>query len=144
MAYRAFVTPRRILYGAGALDGLLEKRGLRLDVVLYFDVSEEEAVKRLGGRRTCEECGANFHTVYMPPKDGGRCDRCGGSLMQRSDDRPDTVRERLKVYADRTRALVSEYERRGVLRRIDSNVPPDAVAASVAAVLDRVAAGSDG
>jgi adenylate kinase len=132
----------RTLPQAQALDALLAARGLPLDAVLYFDVSDEVAIERLSGRRMCSQCNANYHVRHMPPKQAGRCDRCGSALTQRPDDKPDTIRKRLQVYAQQTHALVEEYDRRGVLYRIASDQAPDEVAASVAAMLDKISARS--
>jgi len=121
------------------LDEILEKRRLNLDAVLYLDVTEQTAIERLGGRLICTECGAGYHDKYMPPKTLEQCDKCGGKLYRRDDDKPETIRERLQVYAAETRALVKEYDRRRLLRRIDANGSPDEVAAAVAAVLDSFA-----
>ena len=78
----------------------------------------------------------------MPPKQAGHCDRCSGALTQRPDDKPETIRKRLQVYAQQTQALVQEYERRGLLRRIASDEAPEKVTAAVAAALDKISAGS--
>jgi adenylate kinase len=128
----------RTLPQAQALDGLLAARGLPLDAVLYFDVTDEVAIERLSGRRTCSKCNANYHVRHMPPKEAGRCDRCGSALTQRPDDKPETIRKRLEVYVQQTRALVEEYERRGLLRRIASGETPEKVTESVFAILDKV------
>ncbi len=132
----------RNLGQAGALDGLLREGGLRLSAVLYLDVSDETAVERLADRRLCERCGANYHLRYMPPREPDRCDHCGGKLLERADDNPETIRERLKVYAQQTEALVEEYERGGLLRRIDANRSPEEVASSVVTVVDAFSARS--
>jgi adenylate kinase len=132
----------RTLPQAHALDGLLAARGLPLDAVLYFDVPDEVAVERLSGRRTCGKCNANYHERHMPPKRAGVCDRCGSALTQRPDDQPDTIRKRLQVYAQQTRALVEEYSRRKVLHRIASEEAPEKVTAAVFAMLDKISARS--
>jgi len=128
----------RTLPQAQALDALLAARRLPLDAVLYFDVTDAVAVERLSGRRTCGRCNANYHVQHMPPKKAGFCDRCGGALTQRPDDQPETIRKRLEVYAQQTRALVAEYDRRGVLYRIASDEAPEKVTASVFAILDKI------
>ncbi len=121
-----------------ALDNLLQEFDLRLDAVLYFDLSEETAVERLAGRRICGDCGANYHVRNIPSREPGRCDACGGRLVQRSDDKPETARKRLEVYAQQTQALVTKYERRGLLRRIDADRGPEEVATAVLRVLDEL------
>jgi adenylate kinase len=130
----------RTLPQAQALDALLAARRLPLDAALYFDVTDEVAVERLSGRRMCSKCNENYHERHLPPKQAGRCDRCGSALTQRPDDKPDTIRKRLQVYAQQTRALVEEYDRRGLLRRIASDQAPEKVAASVASMLDKILA----
>lgn len=127
----------RTLPQAAALDKLLAALKLRLDAVMYFDVTDATAVERLGGRLTCK-CGAGYHVKYMPPKKAATCDKCGAGLIQRADDMPETIRERLRVYEKQTAALIEEYKRRGLLRRVDANVAPEAVTASVVAELDKL------
>ena len=128
----------RTLPQAEALDALLAARKMPLDAVLYFDVTDAVAVERLSGRRTCSQCKANYHVRHMPPKQAGRCDRCGSALTQRPDDMPETIRKRLQVYAQQTSALVEEYDRRGLLHRIASGETPETVTAAVFAVLDKI------
>lgn len=86
------------------LDGIAD-----LDVVLYLEVSQDELQRRLTGRRVCRECGANYHVEYAPPETEGVCDECGGELVQRDDDKPETVQERLRVYRENTAPVVEWY-----------------------------------
>jgi adenylate kinase len=109
------------------LDGLLAQRGGGPDRVLSLVVDDEEIVRRLSGRRTCEECGAPYHVVSAPPKTDGRCDRCGGPLAQRADDRPEVIARRLAVYRAQTEPLVAFYRARGVLAEVDAAGPVEAV-----------------
>lgn len=111
----------RNLAQAKALDDTLKRLGYKLDEVFYFAVSEETAVKRLTGRWTCSSCGANYHELYMPPKQSGVCDRCGKPLEQRSDDNVETVKKRLKVYREQTADLIEYYKERGALNTIDAD-----------------------
>lgn len=108
----------RTVAQAEALGKTLEAAGGSLDHVLSLQVDEEELVKRLSGRRTCGACGAMFHVTFNPPKREGTCDGCGGALIQREDDREETVRRRLQVYGEQTAPLIAYYERRGLLRRV--------------------------
>jgi len=124
-----------------ALDDLLQKRNKQLDAVLYFDVTGDTVVERLSGRRMCKGCGAGYHIKYMPPSTPDRCDRCGEELYRRADDMPETIRERLKVYAEETRALVEEYDHRGLLKRIDANGAPGEVESAVMTILTSLTAG---
>ncbi|MBN1466129.1 nucleoside monophosphate kinase, partial [candidate division KSB1 bacterium] len=100
------------------LDGMLaDKAGI--DAVVYFDVAEDEIVKRLTSRRTCTACGYNHNMIYDPPVDGDRCARCGAPVIQRDDDKEQTVRNRLVVYAEKTAPLVEYYKRQKKLHAID-------------------------
>jgi len=114
----------RTLAQANELDG---KTGGDPGRVVYFDVPEEAVVERLTGRRTCPECGANYHVAYLKPKKEGVCDQCGATLIQRSDDTEETVRERLRVYHEMTGDLVARYRESGNLLTIDASGPPDEV-----------------
>jgi adenylate kinase len=98
-----------------------------LDVVLYLSVPREELVDRLTGRRVCEDCGANFHVDYSPPKADGICDKCGSELIQREDDTEETVRERLSVYEENTAPVLDLYEDHAGYVEIDGNQSPDGV-----------------
>ncbi len=97
------------------------------DAVLYLDVDREVLVERLTGRRMCEDCGTNFHVDFDPPDEEGVCDECGGELIQREDDQPDTVRERIRVYEDETAPVVEHYDETGDLVRIDGHGTPEEV-----------------
>jgi adenylate kinase len=98
-----------------------------LDVILFLDVPREELVDRLTGRRVCEDCGANFHVEYSPPKADGVCDKCGSDLYQREDDQEETVRERLDVYREDTEPVLAHYEDHPGYVEIDGEESPDAV-----------------
>jgi len=103
---------------AKRLDATLDAVKLQLDRVVLFEVGQELLIKRLTGRRICRECGAVYHVCFTPPKQADVCDKCGGSLYQRSDDSPETVRERLRVYHEQTEPLIAYYESRGLLLRV--------------------------
>jgi adenylate kinase len=105
---------------AGELDGILDLIGSSLSVVLDLEVDQDEVVRRLSGRRTCKNCGHVWHLQYDPPKVPGVCDKCSGELYQRDDDRPETVRHRLEVYASQTAPLLQFYGDRGQLVAIDA------------------------
>ena len=109
----------RTIAQAQSLEEILRKMGLALNCVLSVQVPHELIVERLSGRRTCKGCGALYHLVSDPPKAAGTCNRCGGELFQRDDDREETVTNRLKVYDNQTAPLVSYYRERGLLREID-------------------------
>ncbi|MCS7183365.1 MAG: adenylate kinase [Thermoanaerobaculum sp.] len=112
---------------AELLDGLLAELGRRVDVAVYLEVSDDEIVSRLGGRRTCPRCGAVFHVRTQPPAQEGLCDVCGTALVVRDDDREDIVRQRLAVYRSHTEPLLQLYAGRGVLRRISGEGSPEQV-----------------
>jgi adenylate kinase len=114
---------------AEALDELLRGREIDIDRVVYFDVSRDELIRRLSGRRTCRQCGTGYHVVSAPPRMPGRCDRCGGELYQRDDDAESTVARRLDVYATQTAPLLDYYRRRGLIAEIKGEGPVDEVAA---------------
>ncbi len=108
----------RTVAQAEALEKTLLDLRLTLDHVLCLEVPAEDLVVRIAGRRTCRGCGAMFHVRFSPAKRDGICDACGGETYQRDDDREETVRRRLEVYAQQTEPLVRFYEGRGLLRRI--------------------------
>lgn len=108
---------------AVALDAFLDARHLKLDGVLDLKVDEEEAIRRLSGRRVCPRCGANYHVVFNPPRTAGRCDRDGAPLIQREDDRPESISRRMEIYRRDTAPLIDYYRREGRLRQIDGNAP---------------------
>lgn len=108
--------PRTVEQAEG-LDKALGQRGdPPVDLTVGFEVSEETMVARLAGRRVCEKCGANYHLERLPPKRPNLCDRCGGALKVRSDDNPQTIRNRLKVYETQTAPLLDFYRAQGKLR----------------------------
>ncbi len=118
----------RTLPQAGALDELLERLGLPLEDVVYFQVPQEDLVRRLSGRLTCQACGAVYHKEFHPPAREGICDRCGSaSLVVRPDDREDVVRKRLAVYGEQTRPLVEYYREKGLLREVDASASEEEV-----------------
>jgi len=112
---------------AEALDAKLEELGRAVTAVLLIDVSDEEVVRRLGGRRTCAENGHVFHVDFNPPKQEGVCDIDGSELITRDDDKPEVIRKRLETYHEKTEPLVDYYDQRSVLRRIDGEREPNEV-----------------
>lgn len=126
----------RTVAQAQALGRLLVEQGVALDRVVYFEVGEEELVRRLTGRRICPRCGASYHVQFSPPKTEGRCDRCGGELSQREDDRAETVRRRLAVYRTETRPLIEHYEAQGLLRTVPGEGTVDEVQQAVVTAVE--------
>jgi len=126
----------RTMAQAVALEKTLAGDGGPIDKVLYFSAPDDILIRRLSGRRTCPRCGANYHVDTLPPKTDGRCDRCGADLVQRDDDRPDTVRNRLDVYRAQTQELIDHYRAAGLLVEIPSSGTVEEIAAAVAASLE--------
>jgi adenylate kinase len=126
----------RTLAQAEALERLLKDRDQRLDDVVYFEVSEPELLRRLTGRRVCRQCGATFHLIAAPPRQPGTCDRCGGSLYQREDDREETVRNRLEIYARQTAPLLEYYRQRSLLRPVRGEGAIDEIRRAVRRVVE--------
>ena len=122
----------RNLQQAEALDKALQPQSKQIDRVVYIKVSEEELLKRLGGRWICRGCQAPYHEFDSPPKVAGKCDRCGGELYQRADDNVETVKNRLKVYFKETSPLIDYYKQADKLLEIDG-------VGSTAAVHQRIA-----
>ena len=126
----------RTVAQADAFERMLAGRHAGLDHVVSLEVPRDELVRRLSGRRTCSRCGAMFHVVLDPPRQSDVCDRCGGTLFQREDDREETIRARLDVYDQATAPLTAFYRSRGLLREIDGT-------GSAAEVLHRILARVD-
>jgi adenylate kinase len=112
---------------AEALGVALASKGIALGRVVNFQVSREDVVRRLSGRRSCSKCQATYHVDFAPPKVDGICDRCGEPLVQRSDDRRDAIEMRLKVYDEQTAPLVRYYQERGLLFQLDGSGAVDVV-----------------
>ncbi len=109
----------------------------RPDLVLNFVAREEVIIERLSGRRVCSVCGAIYHVKYMPPKVPGVCDKCGGALVVRSDDQPEVVKERLKVFHEQFAPIIQFYKERGRLVTIDANEQAPAVIPRVLEILEK-------
>jgi adenylate kinase len=129
---------------AEALDAKLAELGRTVGAVLLIDVSDDAVVKRLGGRRTCEANGHVFHVDFNPPKVEGVCDIDGSPLIVRDDDKPDVIRKRLATYHEKTEPLVTYYDDKGVLRRVDGERDPDEVTEELRRTLATMRLESDG
>ena len=105
----------------------LEKRDVNFDYVLNIKAPENEIIKRLSGRRICRNCNAIYHVEKIKPKKEGICDKCGSELMQRDDDKPESIRQRLGVYENQTEPLARLYEEKGILKEVDANQPVEGV-----------------
>jgi adenylate kinase len=125
----------RTLEQADALEQQLAELGRRVTAALLIDVPDEEVIRRLSGRRMCVKSGHNYHVEFDPPKSEGVCDQDGSRLIQRDDDKPDVIENRLRVYHAQTEPLVEFYDRQGVMRRIDGTRPPTEVHNHIRAVI---------
>jgi adenylate kinase len=126
----------RTLAQAEALDRILEVRGFgEATAVVHIEVAEAQLLRRLTGRRTCKQCGAIYNVFDRPPQQEGRCDREGGELMQRDDDREEVIRARNAAYNRQTRPLVEHYRAKGVLVNVDGEGAPEAITRKVLEIL---------
>lgn len=115
----------RTLRQAQDLDEELNKIASRIDLIIYFATSTKVAIERLSGRRVCKNCGFNYHIKNIPPKKEGICDKCGGALFHRLDDKEETVKNRLKVYEDQTKPLIEYYTKKGILKKVSGDLGVD-------------------
>jgi adenylate kinase len=130
----------RTVAQAEALDALLAEQGVALDAVLSYELPLEEVVARLSGRRTCPACKAVYHIAARPPRVEDVCDRCGGRLVQRADDRPESIRVRLHAYEESTRPLADYYARAGKLVSVAAaGTPEQTLTRSLAALAGQTA-----
>ncbi len=125
----------RTIPQAKALDEALAKIGEKLDYAINVDVPDENIVRRMSGRRACVACGGTYHIKYNPTKVEGVCDACGGELVLRDDDQPETVKKRLDVYHEQTQPLIDYYKKSGVLNDVDGTVDLDDVFAAIVTIL---------
>ena len=115
----------------------MEKAGINFDAVVSIEVADEAIMERMSGRRVCESCGASYHLVAVPPKVAGVCDSCGGKLVQRKDDAPETVKDRLAVYHKETEPLKDFYAQRGLLKSVENQPSVEATTAAILKALGR-------
>jgi adenylate kinase len=120
---------------AEALDQALKERGRAIDKAIYIEVSDEELVKRLSGRWLCRNCQRPYHVTNSPPRTPGECDKCGGELYQRPDDREETVKERIKVFLAQTVPVLDYYEKQGRLVKVNGNLGAQEVAREIFSTL---------
>jgi adenylate kinase len=125
----------RTIPQAEALEAKMQELGRELTAAVLFDVSDDEVVRRLGGRRTCVKNGHVFHVEFDPPKNEGVCDVCGARLEVRDDDKPEVIRRRLEQYHEKTEPLIAYYEAQGRLRRVDGSLAPDDVSDRIRALI---------
>jgi adenylate kinase len=125
----------RTLEQAQALDRQLSDMGRRVTAALLIDVPDEEVIRRLSGRRMCVKSGHSYHVEFDPPKHEGVCDQDGSRLVQRDDDKPEVIENRLRVYHEKTKPLVDYYDKLGLMRRIDGTREPADVHGHIRAVI---------
>ena len=115
----------------------IESAGIHFDAVVSIEISDETIMERMSGRRVCENCGASYHLVAVPPKRPGVCDSCGGKLVQRKDDAPETVKSRLAVYHKETEPLKDFYQKRGLLKPVENQPTVDGTLQAILRTLGR-------
>lgn len=131
----------RTIQQANATERMLRDLDCTLDAVVTLEVGREEIVRRLEARRVCSECGATYHLEHDPPAEQGTCDRCGSELIQREDDRPETILQRLSEYEEKTEPLLGFYRDRGLLVTVEGEQPIDDVTEEIE---EQIAARIDG
>ena len=117
----------RTIPQASALDEMLKKNNLSVNRVIEFQIADSELIDRLTGRRTCSNCGAMYHIKNLPTKKEGICDACGGSVVQRDDDKVEVIKKRLEVYHQQTAPLIGFYKAQSKLNSLDASVSADSV-----------------
>jgi adenylate kinase len=127
----------RTLTQAESLKNLMEERKLLLDAVVNYELPLAEIVERLSGRRTCDKCKAVYHVTRQPSQASGACDRCGGRLVQREDDRPESVTVRMETYERSTAPLINFYRNLGLLLPVAATGSPDQIYARTSAALQQ-------
>ncbi len=128
--------PRNVAQ-AEALDKMLAEMNMPLDIALNLDVPFDDLMKRLTGRRTCKSCGQMYNVYYSPSKVEGKCDKCGGELFQRDDDKEETIKKRLDVYRAQTEPLIDYYSKKGILKSVSGTGSIDEIFNSIYAILEK-------
>jgi adenylate kinase len=126
----------RTIPQADVLDKELTKLGDKVDFAINVDVPDENIIRRMSGRRACLKCGATYHIEHIPPKTEGICDRCGSELVQRDDDKPETVKSRLDVYHEQTQPLIEYYTEKNILKTVDGTRDLNDVFSDIVKILD--------
>ncbi len=125
----------RTIPQAEALEKAAADLNTKIDYAVNIDVPDEAIIERMSGRRACLKCGATYHVQYNPPKEEGKCDNCGADLVQRDDDKPETVKTRLNVYHTQTQPLIDFYKDKNILVTVDGTQPMDEVFTSIKKIL---------
>lgn len=126
----------RTVAQAEVLNDLLEKKSKNICAVINIDVNDTKVIKRLSGRRQCSVCGGTYHVEYSPPRKTGVCDKCGSNLIQRSDDKEETIKARLSVYREQTSPLISFYGDISLLRNINGDRDINEVFEEICSLID--------
>lgn len=126
----------RTIPQAEALDAALEKINDKVDYAIDVDVPDSNIIDRMSGRRACVGCGGTYHIVYNPTKAEGVCDACGGQLILRDDDKPETVENRLNVYHDQTQPLIDYYTKKSILKSVDGTKGMNEVFENIVKILE--------
>ena len=126
----------RTIPQADVLDAELTKLGDKVDFAINVDVPDENIVRRMSGRRACLKCGATYHIEHIPPKQEGICDKCGSELVQRDDDKPETVQNRLSVYHEQTQPLIDYYNKKNILKSVDGTKDMQEVFSDIVNILN--------
>ena len=126
----------RTIPQADVLDKELTKLGDKVDFAINVDVPDENIVRRMSGRRACLKCGATYHIEHIPPKQEGICDKCGSELVQRDDDKPETVQNRLSVYHEQTQPLIDFYNKKNILKSVDGTKDMQEVFSDIVNILN--------
>ena len=126
----------RTIPQADVLDTELTKLGDKVDYAINVDVPDENIVRRMSGRRACLKCGATYHIEHIKPQKDGICDKCGSELVQRDDDKPETVQNRLKVYHEQTQPLIDYYENKSILKTVDGTKDMQEVFSDIVSILN--------
>lgn len=125
----------RTIPQAESLTAKLGEMDQKIDYAIDIEVADENIISRMSGRRACVSCGATYHMVFAPPKKEGICDKCGGGLVLRDDDKPETVKRRLEVYHEQTKPLIDYYRKAGTLAEIDGTQEMEKVFRCIADIL---------
>jgi adenylate kinase len=134
----------RTLPQAQELERVLQRDGMKIDLVLYLAMKEDEVIRRLTARRTCSKCGAVYNLNSKPPAVEGKCDSCEGDVVQREDDSEATVKKRLMVYQDQTEPLIAYYKAAGDFHEVDGGQAPEVVSEALGGIIDQLAAAKSG
>ena len=126
----------RTIPQADVRDSELTKLGDKVDFAINVDVPDENIVRRMSGRRACLKCGATYHIEHIPPKKEGICDKCGSELVQREDDKPETVQNRLSVYHEQTQPLIDYYDKKNILKTVDGTKDMQEVFSNIVGILN--------